>query len=263
MSVTHELGDDEQVSGDLLRLPRAQDLVEIRTDPRYPLIIDPNHKDASEHFGVLRSRLLNARAKSGISSVVVASSQPQEGKSLICMNLALSLAQLGKERILLVDGDLRMGGITALLGLQQSLGLADFLQERELFDVCVRTTTVPCLSVAPTGTVSEESLPSILEGSRWVEFLNRAKREFGLVIIDSVPVSAPIADFELLLAGCDAALLVVQLRKTTREALDVTTQRLNGKLLGLVVNNTEPRNDVEHYYYARGKKNNQRANGNK
>jgi capsular exopolysaccharide synthesis family protein len=254
--VTQELRDGQQISEELLR-PRSQEVapVEIRTDRKYPLISDPKHRQATEDFGVLRTRLLNARARMGITSVLMASAQAQEGKSLISINLALSLAELRNERILLVDGDLRISGISRLLGLQGNLGLADFLHGREPFDACVRATTFPSLWIAPAGNLTEDSLPSILEGARWPGFLDKAKREFGLIIVDSVPVSAPIADFELLMAGCDAALLVVQLRKTTREALDVTSRRLNGKLLGLVVNNTEPRNDVEHYRNARGKKN--------
>lgn len=226
--------------------------VEISADPMYPLLIDPNYKDAAEHFGVLRTRLLNARAKSGLGSVLVTSAQRQEGKSLISINLAISLAQLNKERILLVDGDLRMKGISGLLKIRDQAGLGDFLQDRALFDACVRTTTVPCLSVVSAGSVAEEALPAVLEGSRWLDFLERAKRDFGLIIIDSVPVSAPVADFELLLAGCDSALLVVQLRRARWDALEVASHRMNGKLLGLVVNNTEPPADSEYHTYSRG-----------
>jgi capsular exopolysaccharide synthesis family protein len=258
MAVTRELLHDRLIStnaGDRLDPSSSQSVtpIELRSNPMYPLLIDPDHKDAAEHFGVLRTRLLNARAKSGLCSVLVASAQKQEGKSLVSMNLAISLAQLAKDRVLLVDGDLRMKGITKILGLQDNAGLADFLQDRESFDACVKPTTLPSLSVAPAGNVLEESLPGVLEGSRWAEFLDRAKRDFGLIIVDSVPASAPIADFELLLAGCDTALLVVQLRKARWEALEGTSQKMNGKLLGIVVNNTEPPADFKNYVYSGGK----------
>jgi capsular exopolysaccharide synthesis family protein len=223
--------------------------VELQSSPKYPLLIDPDHKDAAEYFAILRTRLLNARAKSGLCSVVVTSAQKQEGKSLICMNLAISLAQLGRDRILLVDADLRMRGITGLLGLQQGTGLGDFLQDRASFDACVRKTSLPHLYVAVAGEITEESVPAALEGPRWVEFLDFAKRDFGLIVVDSVPITAPIADFELIIGGCDAALLVVQLRKAKWEALAAASARMNGKLLGVVVNNSEPSADLEHYSY--------------
>jgi capsular exopolysaccharide synthesis family protein len=233
--------------------PRDEDVVDLQTHPQYPLIIDPEHRDVAESFSVLRTRLLNARAKSGFCSVLVTSAQKQEGKSLICMNLAISLARLARDRILLVDGDLRMQGITRLLDLQGKLGLSEFLQERASLDACLRSTSLPHLSITAAGEAKEECLPTILEGPRWLEFIEQAKREFGLIIVDSVPVSVPIADFELLLAGCDAALLVVQLRKVKSEALELVSNRMNGKLLGLVVNNTDPPLDFEHYPYSRGK----------
>ena len=88
-------------------------MVELSAHAQYPLIIDSEHKDVAESFSILRTRLLNARAKSGFCSVLVTSAQKQEGKSLICVNLAISLASLGKDRVLLVDGDLPvMQGIT-------------------------------------------------------------------------------------------------------------------------------------------------------
>jgi protein-tyrosine kinase len=233
---------------------RNEPPVELQSHPGYPLLVDPQQRAANEHFGVLRTRLLTARAQSGICSVMIASPQRQDGKSLTSTNLAISLAQLRSERILLVDGDLRLHGVTRLLGVQERSGLSDFLQERAAFRDCIKATSLPHLFVAPAGNVSEESLPAILEGGKWLEFLQKAKQEFGLIIVDSVPVSAPIADFELLLAGCDAVLLVVHFRKTTRDAMDFTAQRMNGKLLGVIVNNFERRSDFDYRSYYSGKK---------
>lgn len=258
MKMLPELHKQERIPVKVENLPgpsrlHDEDAVELRAHPQYPLITDSEHNDVAESFSILRTRLLNARAKSGFCSVLVTSAQKQEGKSLTCLNLAISLASLARDRVLLVDGDLRMQGITRLLSLQTKLGLSEFLQGRASFDACLRSTSLPHLSIAAAGDAKEERLPTILEGPRWLEFIEQAKREFGLIIVDSVPVSAPIADFELLLASCDAALLVVQLRKTKREALELVSGRMNGKLLGLVVNNSDPPLDFEHYPYSRGK----------
>jgi capsular exopolysaccharide synthesis family protein len=258
MTVIRELRDDDRISArDRAGLGRRSwqdgEPVELLVNSKYPLLVDADHKDAAEQFGILRTRLLNARAKSGLCSVLVTSAQKQEGKSLVCMNLAISLAQLGRDRILVVDGDLRMKGITSLLGLYQSAGLGDFLQDRAPFDACIRQTTLPHLYISGAGDIAEESVPSALEGPRWVEFLDLAKRDFGLVVVDSVPVTAPIADFELLLGGCDSALLVVQLRKAKWDALEIASARMNGRLLGVAINNSEPSAGYEDYSYSRGK----------
>jgi capsular exopolysaccharide synthesis family protein len=221
--------------------------VVLRSTPKYPLLVDPEYRAAAEYFGVLRARLLNARNKSDFRSFVITSAQKQDGKTFSSINLAISLAQLQQMRILLVDGDLRFSSITGLLELEQTPGLADFLQNWSPFEECVRSTTLSHLYVAPAGNVSVDSVPAILEGSRWPHFMQKAKQEFDLVIVDSVPVSAPIADFELLLNACDAALLVVHIRKTTREALDFVTNQMQGKLLGLIVNNKQLRPDLSYH----------------
>lgn len=220
--------------------------VQIQSRPGCPLILDPEQKAACEYFGVLRTRLLSARSKGGVRSVLITSPQEQDGKSFISLNLAVSLAQLHQERVLLIDGDLRLNGITRILDLQRSTGIADFLRRSHSFANCVRPTTLPHLYIAPAGNVLGDSLPGILEGPRWPEFLQNAKQQFDLILVDSVPVSAPIADFELLLSACDTALLVVHVRKTTREALDFSAQQMHDKLLGVIVNKIEPRADLNY-----------------
>jgi capsular exopolysaccharide synthesis family protein len=226
----------------------------VRADATYPLLIDREQAIASEHFGVLRSRILNLQAKSGMRSVIITSAQKGEGKSLVSLNLALSLAQLERQRILLVDGDLRVKGISELLGIVQEPGLSDFLRGQATVESCIRTTTLPYLWVTGAGTQEEEHLPTILEGPKWPEFLERAKESADLIIVDSVPVAAPIADFGLLSAACDGTLLIVHLRKTAREALALTMQQVNSKLLGVVINNQEPRIGFDYYSYYSGKK---------
>jgi len=240
---------EEQVASDHDGRP-----ITVRRDTTYPLLVDREQVIASEHFGVLRSRILNMQSKSGIRSLIITSAQKGEGKSLISVNLALSLAQLERHRILLVDGDLRVKGISRLLKMEGDPGVSDFLRGTRAMENCIRPTNLSHLFVAGAGTQAEDALPAILEGSRWPTFLEQAKEVADLVIVDSVPVAAPIADFELLAAPCDATFLVVHLRKTTRAALAVTMQQMDRKLMGVIVNNQEPRMGQEYYSYYYGKK---------
>jgi capsular exopolysaccharide synthesis family protein len=225
------------------------------TDPNYPLIGDPGQFAAAEYFAVLRSRVLSAQTQSGIRSVLVTSSQKGEGKTFVCTNLAISLAQLNHHRVLLVDGDLRVKGATELLGLRQQPGLGEFLLGESEFSTVVQPSRFSSLSLVGSGSVPDEALSTALQGGKWAEFLQAAKEKFDLVIIDSVPILAPIADFELLAAPCDAVLLIVHLGKTQREFFETTVERTNGKLIGVVVNNAVPRmgRDYYSYYYSNKK----------
>ena len=229
--------------------------VHFKSDPMYPLALDHSSVAAAEYFGVMRARLVSAHTKSGIRSVLITSPEKEEGKSLICTNLAISFGRLGRYRVLLVDGDMRVRGVSRLMGMESTPGLADYLQGKLSFEDSIHATDFPAISVVSAGDPPEENLPTLLEGPQWGTFLEQAKQNFDLVIVDSVPVSAPLADFEMMSALCDGVLLVVHLRKTTREALAVTTQRMSRKLMGLVLNNTEQPQRFDYYsYYYSGRK---------
>ena len=218
-------------------------------DSLYPLALDHSSMATAEYFGIMRARLLSAHSKSGLRSVIITSPEQQEGKSLICSNLAISFGRLGRYRVLLVDGDMRKRGVSGLLQLQDAPGLAEFLAGTANFEQVVHGSDFPCIGVVSAGNPPEENLPTLLEGPRWAEFLHRAKDQFDLIVVDSVPVSAPLADFELMSSACDAVLLVVHLRKTSREALALATQRMDRKLLGLVLNNSDQPKKFDYYSY--------------
>jgi capsular exopolysaccharide synthesis family protein len=225
---------------------------QIKSDPRFPLVLDHNHQVATESFSILRSRLLNVHNKLGTRTVVITSAEAGDGKTLVATNLALSLGQLASKRILFVDGDLRAGTATHVLRMRNLPGLGDYLQGRRSFDSVVHVTEFPALSIAPTGLVPDKALPHMLEGPRWAEFLEQAKLKFDLIIIDSLPLSAPVADLELLTAHCDAILFVVYMRRTNRQALQRVTSRLDAKkFLGIIVNNADEIYDYDYNYYAK------------
>jgi capsular exopolysaccharide synthesis family protein len=228
-----ETGARPNVAG--VREPRIQ------SGPSFPLVLDNNHVEARESFSILRSRLLNVHKKLGTRSVLITSPEAGDGKTLVATNIALSLAQLGSKRILLVDGDLRVAATTKIFDLKQLPGVADFLQRKNWpLDAVLYPTGFPVLSVAPAGLVPSQALPTILEGNRWREFLEEAKEKFDLIIVDSPPASVPVADLEILAMPCDAFLLVVHVRKTHKDALRRVGSRFDmKKLLGVILNNAD------------------------
>jgi capsular exopolysaccharide synthesis family protein len=224
---------------------------QIRSDPDFPLVLDHNHQVAAESFSILRSRLLNVHNKVGTRSIVITSAEAGDGKTLVATNLALCLGQLASKRILFVDGDLRAGTATQVLRLKNLPGLGDYLQGIRSFESVVHKTEFSALSVVPTGLVPNKSLPQLLEGPRWAEFLEQAKLKFDLIVVDSLPLSAPVADLELLTAACDAILFVVYMRRTKRQALQRVASRLDSKkLLGIIVNNADEIYDYDYNYYS-------------
>src|SRR5579872_4805110 len=148
-------------------------IVQFKTNPMYPLALDHASLAAAEYFGVMRARLVSAHTKSGIRSVIITSPEKEEGKSLICTNLAISFGRLGRYRVLLVDGDMRVRGVTRLMGMESTPGLADYLQGRLSFEESIHATDFPAVSVVSAGDPPEENLTTLLEGPQWAEFLEQ------------------------------------------------------------------------------------------
>jgi len=226
-----------------------------RSDAFLPLVLDPNNVEAVEAFSILRSRLLGLHSKLGTRSVIITSSDGGDGKTLVATNLALSLGALGTKRVLLIDGDLRAGTATGVLNLKNQPGIGEFLQGKRPFTAVIHPTQFANLSVAPTGYVPKNALPALLERPQWSEFIGLAKEQFDLIVIDSLPVSARVADLELLMAPCDGYLLVVHMRQTRRQSLKRVSSRLDmTKCLGVILNNDAELDDYSQDYYYLGSK---------
>src|SRR6202042_155631 len=82
---------------------------------------------AVEQFRSLRSRIFELRDISPLKSILVSSGLPQEGKSFISTNLALSLAPHKNSKVLLIDGDMRRYTLHQILGCESHPGLAYYL----------------------------------------------------------------------------------------------------------------------------------------
>ena len=191
-----------------------------------------------EAYRALRTRLLRAQATKGMRSVVVTSSIQGEGKTFTASNTAVCLAQLHSERVLLMDGDLRTGGLSHFFGEPDGPGLADALEGKIAFSDVVMATPIKNLWFMPVGR-SALAAPELFAGPRWKEMTEWAASEFSITVVDAPPITM-LADTELIIAGCDAVVAVVRTRTAPREIVEQAAHRIEkAKLLGVVMNGVE------------------------
>ncbi len=194
--------------------------------------------------------------RAGLKSLVVSSPSPGEGKSTIACNLAIALAETGR-RTLLVDADLRKPRLHEVFGLGGGRGLSDLLRATEPpvrlpLHHFLRETSIPALSVLPSGTANGEG-PALLHAGRTGELLRRLEREFDVVVLDTPPLLA-VSDARILAGFADAAVLVVRLDETTREQAGLAVEQVlsdGSRLLGVVLNGWKPRAGANGYYSGR------------
>src|SRR4029434_1061909 len=111
--------------------------------------LDPG-SEAAESYRSLRTSIQLGVAGAKVRTLVISSASPSEGKSTLCSNLAIALAEGGR-RVLLVDGDLRNASQAVLFGLSGPVGLSSVLAAGEMVDGAIRRTTLANLHVMPAG----------------------------------------------------------------------------------------------------------------
>jgi protein-tyrosine kinase len=201
---------------------------------------------AAEAYRDLRTRLLRIQEQRGFRSVVISSAVPGEGKTVTTLNLALCCAQLPEQRVLVIDGDLRTGGLTTRLGRLPAPGLGEILMGTASYERAIMLTDTTNLHVLGAG-ASTASPAALYSGERWKEFITWCAENFSLVLVDSPPI-APLADFEQIAACCDAVLAVVRSHHADAEIVTRAAQTIDPqKLIGVVLNAST--SDSSYYGY--------------
>ncbi|NVJ08772.1 CpsD/CapB family tyrosine-protein kinase [Myxococcus sp. AM001] len=194
---------------------------------------------AAEQYRSLYYRLERMRELRPMKVVALTSAMPGEGKTVTSVNLALAAARANPERrILLVDADLRRGGVAATLGMRNKTGLAELLAgDCEVRDV-VRRFNSTRLALIPAG-VTPEDTAQVLASGRMKQFLKAVREGFDEVYID-LPPTLPFADAAILGHQADGVLMVIRANVTSGKAVHQAVESLGGApIVGCVLNGAE------------------------
>jgi capsular exopolysaccharide synthesis family protein len=214
----------------------------------YPLVSNGVPPAFSEGFRGIRTNVLFSSASEGCRSIVVTSTGPGEGKSMVAANLAISLAQAG-QRVLLIDADMRKPKVHEVFSITQEPGLSNVLVGNAKASESVRKSRVAGLWLLPAGRIPPN--PAELVGSvRFKEFLQSLHDHFDWVVVDSPPIMA-VTDAALIAHHASGVLFVVGAEMTSRHAASRALDQLEqaqARFLGAVLN----RVDLERnsYYYS-------------
>jgi polysaccharide biosynthesis transport protein len=193
-------------------------------------------------------KLAKARNRTMPTTLLVTSSMRGEGKTTTTACLAITLARESREKLLLVDFDLRSPAMHRALGLpSSSWGLAQMLQQRQFDERFVRTTVLPHLDFLPAGK-SERPAAELLDTDNVEWFMHEARARYPLVIIDSAPTLA-VPDPLILGRSVEGVLYVIRAGATIRKAAEygVKVQReARDNVLGVLLNDAGE--ILPHYY---------------
>lgn len=196
----------------------------------------------------IRTAVLFSSADEGARSVLVTSTGPGEGKTVVSSNLAVSLAQAG-QRTLVIDADMRRPRLHEALDRSQEPGLSNVLVGETPLDSAARLTSVPNLWVLTAGHIPPN--PAELLGSKKFDSLyNELKGRFDWIVFDAPPVMA-VTDAAVLANRVGGVLFVIGSEMTTRQSAVAAIDQLSAakaKFVGAVLNRVNVKR--HSYYYA-------------
>lgn len=188
-------------------------------------------------FDVLRTQILQTMEEKGWRTLAITSPTPEVGKTVVGINLAMSIAQQSNKTAMLVDFDLRHPRIGSYLGLSMKKSLNDYLTGgAELPEILVNP-DMPRLVILPT--VSAVPNPAEILSSRKVADLIkdlRQRYESRIVIFD-LPSLLYSDDAIAVIPQIDCILLVVANGMCTKREVEDSLRHLSkSNLLGTVFN---------------------------
>jgi capsular exopolysaccharide synthesis family protein len=181
-------------------------------------------------------------------TLLITSSVPNEGKSTISSNLAITMALSGA-RTLLIDGDLRRGALRESFGVSSKIGFSEVLKQEVHWQEVIVPTSYPNLFLLPRGKTLGQPSEHLLRDSTDT-LLREMYAHYDYIIIDSSPVLAA-DDSTSLAPKIDATLFVVRLSYTsarlTRKSLELLYNR-QVNVPGVILNYVDT-SLPEYYYY--------------
>jgi capsular exopolysaccharide synthesis family protein len=227
----------------------------VREEGRVVTLTEGNGLGA-EKFRLLRARLRNLRERQQLQRLVITSAVPNEGKTLVAMNLAVCLAKHTNEKILLLEGDLRKPMLGEHLGIKALPGIGEWWAsaEERVSKFIYRFDDLQ-LWILPAGSAPENPV-NILQSARFLDLYKQLSTCFDWIIIDAPPL-LPMADVSFWSRLADGLLLVVREGHTPKAILQKGLETLdNPKVIGVVLNDSHQLESSYYHHYYYGKKKN-------
>jgi capsular exopolysaccharide synthesis family protein len=228
---------------------KKMDKLELPAKEAPPVLIVPPHSFGAEAFRKLKTQIF-LHPGNPPRSILVTSAAPQEGKTLVAVNLAVAISKEIHSDVILVDGDLRRPSIHMEKS-QSGKGLSNYLSNGVPLSEILINSEIEKLRIIQAGSSTRKS-SELIRSRKMVELLQSLK-ELGdntYVVIDSPPIMAA-ADPTLLSTMVDGVILVIRAGYTSRESVQTAIKSIDRqKIIGVIFNqlDVKPSTYFSEYY---------------
>jgi protein-tyrosine kinase len=210
---------------------------------------------AAERYRLICHRLRAAHVQANVKTLLITSPGTGEGKSTVSLNLAVSLAEKGKQHVLLLEGDLRRPSLQRELGLRLSSGLTQCARNEVALASAIWRIQPFGIYFLPAGEIVDDPA-ELLTSESFSALTAQLVASFDWMIIDTPP-AIPVVDALSLKRYADASIVVAWAGRTQQTAIAEVIRVLGrNHVMGVVLNGLETldRGYYECYEYHGGKK---------
>ena len=204
----------------------------------------------SEQYRAIRTNIEYSNVDQNTKTILVTSSDKNEGKTTTVSNLAVSFANLNK-KILLIDCDLRNASIHKMFKINNIYGLTDILAKDKAVDKCIQKTELENLYVLTAGAIPPNPA-EILSSEKMKNLIEDLKNIYDYIFIDTPPIGL-VTDAGVLSSFIDGVVLVVKSESVEKKYLEETKKKLDAvdaRILGAILNAYKSeQKDYEYYSY--------------
>lgn len=195
-----------------------------------------------EEYRAIRTNISLCFPDEGCKIIGISSAEQHDGKSVNCINVATSFAQIGK-RTLIFDCDMRLPTISAKLNIPNKPGLVDFLVGQETLKAVLHRNIYENLDVITAGSVPPD--PTwLLQSERMKTLLTFLRQRYDYIFVDLPPVNT-VADASIVAKYIDGFLLVVRENATTYPSISKMLDQLHfakANIIGFLYNDKKSGN---------------------
>ena len=206
--------------------------------------------DIAEAFRWVRTSLV-LRGPGGIPrTLMIASASANEGKSFTALNLAAVLTE-NRNKVLLVDADLRRANLSRILNRESDTGLSETLRGLTSGSPLVQIESIAGLTFMPAGAILK-SPAELLSSSKMLRLMEEWRRDFNYVVIDTPPL-LPVVDALVISRRVDSVIVVARSAFTQRASIARAIRLLKnaGVTYSVLANDVETRSQEYSQFYGR------------
>ena len=199
-------------------------------------------------FDLLRTQVLQKMEENNWRTIGIVSPTPEAGKTMVAINLSMSIAHQPQKTVVLVDFDLRKPKVAKQLGIQVEKSMNELLGDKADISQVMVNPGIPRLTILPTMYPVYKSAET-LSSAKVVRLIKELKERYdSRVVVFDMPPLLNADDAMVLLPQVDCVLMVVGNGMSTADEIEECMRLLpNSNLVGVVLNKAEV--EPAAYYY--------------